>query len=51
MRTSRIAPFAATAALVGLPSAAAPAGAAESDEPTAELTQLADAARRTRNSA
>ncbi|MFD7024405.1 hypothetical protein [Promicromonospora sukumoe] len=51
MRTSRIAPFATTAALAGLPSVAAPAGAARSNEPTAELTRLDDAARRTRISA
>jgi MYXO-CTERM domain-containing protein len=42
MRTSRLALFAATAALVGLPLAAAPAGAADGDELTAELTQLND---------
>lgn len=34
MRTSRIALFAATAALVGLSSVAAPAGAAESNKLT-----------------
>lgn len=34
MRTSRIALFAATTALVGLPSVAAPAGAAETNELT-----------------
>lgn len=42
MRTSRLALFAATAALVSLPLAAGPAGADESNELTAELTQLND---------
>ncbi len=46
MRTSRIAHFAATTAPVDLPSVAAPAGAAESNELTAELTQLNDAVSR-----
>lgn len=47
MRTSRTAHLAATAALAGLPLVAAPAGAAESNELTAELTQLKDAVSRT----
>ena len=51
MRTPRIALFAAAAALVGLPLVAAPASAAESNELTAELTQLNDSVSRARLSA
>jgi hypothetical protein len=46
MRTPRIALFAATGDLVGLPLVAAPAGAADNNELSAELTQLNDSASR-----
>jgi hypothetical protein len=51
MRTPRTALFAATGALVGLPLVAVQASAADSNEPSAGLTQLNDSVSHARLSA